>query len=216
MNDTKTFKPDHADLFDIAAGQKGHFTSGQAHEVGFSRDLLSYHASTSRFIRVQRGLYRFRDYPSSPREDVMAAWLAVGKDTAVVSHETALELLELRDVIPNRIHLTIPRSKRYLVAPQGTVLHTTTSPIGASETMLWDGMRMTTPTRAIIDAADNETPHEHIERAVRDAMDRGLTTAGLLQQAISDRPDHIRMLIDRTISVFEREIQNRERNSHRA
>lgn len=216
MHDTMINKPDHADLFDIAAGQQGYFTSEQAREAGFSRDLLSYHASTGRFIRVQRGLYRFRDYPSSPREEVMAAWLAVGRDIAVVSHDSALELLELSDVIPNSIHLTIPRSKRYLTAPPGTVIHTTTSPIGASETMFWDGMRITTPTRSILDAAENGTPHEHIERAVQDAMDRGLTTAGLLQQAASDRPDGVRALIDRTLSELEREIHIRERISHRA
>ncbi len=216
MHDMMTTKPDHADLFDIAAGQQGYFTSEQAREAGFGRDLLSYHASTGRFIRIQRGLYRFRDYPSSPREEVMAAWLAVGREVAVVSHETALELFELSDIIPNAIHLTIPRSKRYLTTPPGTVIHTTSSPIDASEKMFWDGMRMTTPTRSILDAAENGTPHEHIERAVQDAMERGLTTAGLLREAASGRPDRVRALINRILSELEREIRIRERVSHRA
>lgn len=94
MHDTTATKPNHADLFDIATGQHGYFSTEQACEAGFGRDLLSYHASTGCFIRVQRGLYRFRDYPSSPREEIMAALLAV------VSHQTALELLELSGNIP--------------------------------------------------------------------------------------------------------------------
>jgi hypothetical protein len=35
---------------------------------------------------VRRGLYQLRDYPSSPREQVMAAWLSADKEQAVVSH----------------------------------------------------------------------------------------------------------------------------------
>lgn len=58
----------------------------------------------------------------------MAAWLAAGPERAVVSHESALDLLEFSDVIPNAIHLTIPRSRRGLVAPHGVLLHTTTRP----------------------------------------------------------------------------------------
>ena len=47
----------------------------------------------------------------------MAAWLAVGKQNAVVSHESALDLLDLSDVSPDRVHLTVPRSRRGLAAP---------------------------------------------------------------------------------------------------
>ena len=37
-------------------------------------------------------------------------WLAVGKDTAVVSHESALDLLDLSDVIPNAARNSHPHS----------------------------------------------------------------------------------------------------------
>jgi hypothetical protein len=40
--------------------------------------------------------------------------LAVGKDAAGVSHETALDLLDLSDVIPDTVHLTVPRTRRGL------------------------------------------------------------------------------------------------------
>ena len=89
-------------LFRVASGQAGYFTAAQARVCGFSRALLSHHARSGRFPRISHGLYRFREYPSSPREHVLAAWLAVGKDVSVVSHESALDLLDLSDIIPDR------------------------------------------------------------------------------------------------------------------
>ena len=90
--------PDSGALFEVASTQAGYFTAGQAHRACFSARLLQYHTDTGRFIRLRRGLYRLRDYPSSPREEVMAAWLAVGKEPAIVSHESALDLLGLSNV----------------------------------------------------------------------------------------------------------------------
>src|SRR5512133_706176 len=98
-------KPDSLRLFEIASEQGGYFTARQARTCGYGFALLSHHSKSGRFIRVRRGLYRLREYPSSPREEVLAAWLAVGKDVAVVSHESALDLLDLSDVIPNVAHV---------------------------------------------------------------------------------------------------------------
>src|SRR5947209_8651564 len=97
-------RPDHTCIFAVASTQMGYFTALQARECGFRRDLLTRHAHSGRFIRIRRGLYRLRDYPSSPREEIMAAWLSLGPD-AIVSHDSALELLELGTIIPSSIHL---------------------------------------------------------------------------------------------------------------
>ena len=82
-------RPDRAGLFQLASGQRGYFTAAQARGHGFSRALLAHHARTGTLRRVRTGLYRFRDYPSTPREEVVAAWLSVGRDDAAVSHESA-------------------------------------------------------------------------------------------------------------------------------
>lgn len=78
---------------------------------------------------MRRGPCRYREYPSSPREDVLAAWLAVGKTVAVVSHDSALDLLGLSDVIPDAVHLTVPRRRRHLPALPGVKIHTTVRPL---------------------------------------------------------------------------------------
>src|SRR3989442_13049990 len=114
------------DLFAVASQQGGHFTADQARRCGYTWALLSHHALRGRFVRIRRGLYRLRDYPSSPGEDVLAGWLAVGRDDAVVSHESALALLGLSDVVPDRVHLTVSRARRGRKAPPGVRMHTTT------------------------------------------------------------------------------------------
>src|SRR5215218_8190838 len=107
-------RPDLEGLFQLASEQRGYFTTAQAADYGYSRALLAHHAKTGTFQRIYTGVYRFRDYPSTPREELAAAWLAVGKDIAVVSHESALELWELGDLIPDAVHLTVSRNRRNL------------------------------------------------------------------------------------------------------
>src|SRR3712207_329921 len=104
-------------------------------------------------------LFRSRDFPFSPHEDVVAAWLATGKDVAVVSHESALDLWDLSDVVPDVVHLTVPRARRSLAnrPPPGVVVHTTARPWGDGEVRSHEAVRLTSPERTILDAAEAGT-----------------------------------------------------------
>src|SRR5688572_22180598 len=133
MSDAPSASPDHGCLFDVASEQHGFFTVEQAHTCGFGWRLLLYHVKRGRFVHIKRGLYRLRDYPSSPREEAAAAWLSVGRDDAVVSHESALDLLDLSDVTPNSVHLTVPRRRRGLNPPPGATVHTAILPLQPDE-----------------------------------------------------------------------------------
>ncbi|MGH2533366.1 MAG: type IV toxin-antitoxin system AbiEi family antitoxin domain-containing protein [Thermomicrobiales bacterium] len=195
MGDVTIYRPDHTCLFAAASEQHGYFTAAQARACGFTRFLLAKHAETGRFIRIRRGLYRLRDYPSSPREEVVAAWLAVGKDVAVVSHESALDLLELSNVIPNRIHLTVPRSKRHLPDLPGVAIHTTTRPLNPLDVAVRDGIRLTSPTRTILDAAEAGTAPNQIEMAIRQAVEQGLATRRQLEQGARERSKRVNQLV---------------------
>jgi predicted transcriptional regulator of viral defense system len=195
MGDTTTVGPDHRRLFAIASEQRGYFTAAQARVCGFTWDLLAHHAHGGRFLRVRRGLYRLRDYPSSPREEVAAAWLAVGKDRAVVSHDSALDLLGLSDVIPNAVHLTVPRSRRHLPRLPGVLIHTTTRPLHPGDTTVRDGIRLTAAARTILDAAEAGTAPEQIARAVAQALERGLVTAPQLELSARGRVRRVEQLI---------------------
>ncbi len=193
-------KPDHERLFQTASQQGGYFTAAQARTSGFSWASLSYHARRGRFIRVRRGLYRLREYPESTREDVIAAWLAAGRDDAVVSHESALDLLGLSDVVPDKVHLTLPRSKRYRPAPPGVAVHTTTKPLDAGDVVVRDGVRVTSAVRSIVDAAEAGTGPEQIVAAINEALDRGLVTRPQLLDAARSRSKRVEQLVQRAVA----------------
>jgi predicted transcriptional regulator of viral defense system len=192
--------PDRAQLFEVASEQGGYFTAEQARACGYSWALLSHHVKSGRFIRLRRGLYRYREYPSSPREDVLAAWLAVGKDRAVVSHESALDLLDLSDVIPDTAHLTVPRSRRNLPSIPGTTIHTTARPFGPSDLLHREGLVVTSATRSILDAAEAGTAPEQIELAVLQAVERGLAVPEQLQRQAAGRSRRVAALVAGALS----------------
>ena len=193
-------KPDHGYLFDVASEQHGYFTVDQARHCGFGWRALLHHSKSGRFISIRRGLYRLRDFPSSPHDEVAASWLAVGKDHAVVSHESALDLLNLSDMIPNSVHLTVPRSRRGLIPPVGATVHTTIEPLRPDEMMTVDGIRISSAARSIVDAAEGGSGPEQIEMAVAQALNRGLATVGELRRAVSTRGARVRQLIEPTLA----------------
>ena len=201
MHDTKVQRDQslRARLFEIASEQGGYFTAAQAQTCGYSRALLAHHAKSGRFIRIRQGLYRFREYPSSPREDVTAAWLAAGRETTVVSHESALDILGLSDVVPEVVHLTVPRSKRYRTASAGVAVHTTTRRIGKSDVVVREGIRVTGPVRSIVDAAETGTAPEQIMSAIGQALDRGIARQSKLLSAARARGGRVERLVRRAL-----------------
>jgi predicted transcriptional regulator of viral defense system len=199
VNDSVRESPDFEALFGTATEQAGYFTAAQAKAAGYSWPLLSYHAKHGRFIRVARGLYRLRDYPSSPREELIAAWLRLAPDAAI-SHESALELLDLSDIIPESIHLTVPRARRRLARQPGVTTHTTTRPLGAGDVITREGVRLTAPARTILDVAESGVAPEQVVRATRDAIDRGLTTPAVIRAAAESRGRRVKHLIETALS----------------
>jgi predicted transcriptional regulator of viral defense system len=186
MHDTSTVPvPDHRQLYETAEAQSGYFTAAQARAAGVSAALLAHHVRRGGYVRVRRGLYRIRDFPPTPRESVMVAWLAVGRDIAVVSHDSALDLHGLSDVIPEAVHLTVGRPHRYLKPPPDVRLHVVAQPPAPDEIVYRDGIAVTSVARTIADAAADGTAPEQIRRAVREALQRGLSAPAALEVAIA-------------------------------
>ena len=160
--------------------QSGYFTAGQARKYGVSRQLLNHHLRQGRFERVRHGLYRVWGFPGSQYDDIREAWMAVGMDKAIVSHESALLLLELSDNIPDKVHLLVPRRHRGLRRPLGVVLHT--HPDNEKVATAWgDAMPITAPARTLVDVADKLQP-EQAAMAARQALRRGMLTRRQLEQ----------------------------------
>jgi predicted transcriptional regulator of viral defense system len=196
MNDTLPPQSTTDCLFEIASSQHGYFTSSQAEECGVSASLLTYHTRKGQYLRAARGVYRIKNYPTSPREEIVVAWLAIGKDKAVVSHESALDLHDLSDVIPNAVHLTVPRSLRTVPKLPGVRVHTTTQQLTNAEVTIRDGIRVTSIPRTIVDTAATGVGPEQIKIAIQQALQRGQTTRRRILDATRHQSQRVQQLIE--------------------
>ena len=172
-------------LYALAEGQSGFFTAQQAIDAGVARSTLAYHARESGMLRrAGRGVYRLRRFPSSPHEHVVCAWLGLSRAGAVVSHVSALELMELTDLIADEVHVTVPRSKRGAAVPAGVRAHFTTRPIEGRHRHAVSGIPVTGVERTIADVVRAEGWSEQVDLAVRQSLRRGMTTPGRLSEAL--------------------------------
>jgi predicted transcriptional regulator of viral defense system len=191
---------DHTRLYRVAEAQAGFFTARQAADAGMARSTLSHHAARDgRYERVAQGVYRLRQFPSSPHEHVVATWLSLGGNDAVVSHASALELHDLSDVIADEVHLTVPRSARWRRRRPGTHLHFASQPVAAGERQRVLGLPVTTVERTIADYVQDAGQPEQAEMAVAQAIAKGLTTAPRLRAAAAGRSARVRDQIERAI-----------------
>lgn len=189
-------RPDVRGLEAEAYQQSGYFSAHQAREHKISRQLLDHHVRQGRFERVRRGLYRVQGFPSLEHDDMREKWMAVGSDKAILSHQSALALLDLSDNIPNSVHLLVPRRLRGLRRPPGVVIHTRADDEVVS-TVWRDGLPLTAPARTLVDAAAGLQP-EQASMAVQQALRRGLLTRRQLQDEAARR--HKERLIEVLLS----------------
>jgi predicted transcriptional regulator of viral defense system len=194
--------PDHNKLFELASQQAGYFTTEQAKRRGFNWDILSYHSRKGNFLHTRRGLYRLARFPASPHEEIIAAWLAFGPKEAAVSHESALQLFDLADVVPTRVHLTVPRVKRSRKPLPGVKIHTAINALRRRDTLVRHGVRVTTPARSIADSASYGTAPEQVVRAAQEALRRGLATRSELLAAVRRHGGRGEKLIRQAVEEF--------------
>src|SRR5260370_462993 len=173
MGRSRQTKPDWNRLYETALAQEGHFTTQQALDAGYSSQLLVKYLASGKLTRVRRSVYRLKHFPPGQQEDLVALWLWSDR-AGVFSHETALMLHELSDVLPARAHLTVPEKWRLrrLRVPEGVVLHYADLP---KRERVWIGVvPVTSVPRTLADCAADHFPPDLLSAAVDQALTRGL------------------------------------------
>jgi predicted transcriptional regulator of viral defense system len=165
--------PDWDALFGVAQAQSGYFTTGQAAAAGYSPQLLAKYLGNGKVARVRRGIYHLVHFPASEQEDLVVLWLWA-EQAGVFSHETALALHDLSDVLPSKVHMTIPASwqRRRLRVPAGLVLHY--ADLSDDERTGFSAVPVTTPRRTLRDCIEANVSPELVRQAVYQARRRGL------------------------------------------
>lgn len=165
-------------LFEIADRQQGYFTSKQAQECGISRSHFYRKLQSGEWVKALRGVYRLAQYPVSDRPELVlwTLWSRDKKDQpqGVWSHETALDIHELSDIMPAKMHMTIPpRFRKQIAIPKNLKLHVTM--LTKTDIEERHGYRVTTPLRTLIDVIKEDTvPSEQIAQAIKDGLRSGV------------------------------------------
>lgn len=162
-------------------GQEGLFTTRQAADAGYSPQLLLKYLRNGRIVRVRRGIYRIVHFPAAEHEDLVMLWLW-SEGEGVCSHETALLLHELSDVLPRRVHLILPLAwaKRRFRVPRGVILHH--ADVAEDERMAIGAVPVTNVRRTLLDCIDVQVSPELIQAALRQARTRGLIDKGDIKE----------------------------------
>lgn len=182
-------KDNERKLYSIAETQQGYFTTRQALAAGYSYETHHYHVASGAWVREHRGIYRLAMFPVSGEGQYIlwSLWSygRNGKPQGAYSHQTALSLHELSDVMPARLHMTVPRSFRRSAEPPAIlILHK--GEFAEAEIEQRSGYRVVRPLRAIVELLHAETEsRDQLSRALRDALARGLVTAMEMERSIA-------------------------------
>ena len=167
-------------LYETAQSQQGFFTTKQATRAGFAEKTHSYHVKVGNWIREHRGIYRLADFPAAERPDLML-WYVWSRNRHEVpegtySHDTALSLHELSDIMPSKLHMTVPKHfRRNSRIPEILLLHRADLVEGDVQEMY--GMRVTRPLRTILDLLQvGWVDRTLVRQAIDEAMRRGLVS----------------------------------------
>ncbi len=174
-------------LYELAAPQGGYFTARQAREAGYEDNVHPYHVRSRNWVREARGVYRLSQFPLPARPDLMVwqLWSRNRQDEpqGVFSHATALSLNEISDVMPAKLHMTVPPGFRRMSAiPDVLRLHR--ERLSGRDVQTIDGVRVTAPMRTLLDViAEGAIAQELLVQAVDEALRRGVITRRQLEEA---------------------------------
>ncbi len=189
MNDTQ--------LYEIAERQAGYFSARQARQSGYSKALLSHHIQSGRFLRVRRGVYRLAHFPEMPHADLYIAWLSAG-EKAVLSHESALLLYGLTDLLPAEIHFTVPRTASRRLS--GIRFHT--ARLNPEEVTIRQGLPVTTLPRTMTDLIRSGVAEEWVRQAIHQALKRGMVSEAALEEEARRRGRRVAALLRRALEEY--------------
>lgn len=167
-------------LYLIAERQQGFFTAAQAVACGYPTSGHVYHLKVGTWRREYRGIYRLVRFPMSDDAQYVlwALWSRnrLGVPQGVYSHQTALALFELSDLMPKRLHITVPPDfRRSAPIPEVLVLHR--GRFAPDECEERRGYRVTRPLRAVADLlADASVSKEYLRQALEQSLESGLIT----------------------------------------
>lgn len=187
------------EILELAVENHGYITAREAAAAGMDPVQLRKLFASGRLERSSHGVYRVPALASGPHA-LYAEAIAWTRDRGVLSHESALDLLDLCEVNPVQIHLTVPVS----YGPRrrgGEQYRVWRRDLPESDKARVDGIATTRADRSIRDCLALGTDPAQLELACRNGLREGYLDEQrfevLLALVRSDRmrPDRSRVSI---------------------
>ena len=159
----------------------GYFTRADARAAGMSDTVFEAALREEKIEPISADVYHLVQFPHAENEELMTLWLQTDR-RGVLSHDTALFLHKLSDILPRRSHVTVPfgwdpgerKLDDHVVLYHGEVGHDEIDWIGP--------VPYTAPLRTLRDCIATHLSPDLIEQAIAEGLERGLfTEADLLR-----------------------------------
>ncbi len=165
----------------IAGEQHAAVTRRQLLEAGVSRHVIGHRVRSGLLVPIHAGVYRVAGGPVTWHQRILAATLAAG---GVASHRAAAYLHGLDGIDP-RLEVTVEPTRA--PHPNGILVHRLELARGNVERR--DGIPRTRPAATIFGLAA-VVPPALLERALDDALVRGLVSCDQLQRRLDAGSHH--------------------------
>jgi hypothetical protein len=167
----------------LADHQYGVISRAQALRAGLTVDMIKFRVRSGRWRQIHPGVYATFTGVLSRNAQLWAAVLSVGAG-AVLSHETAAELLRLTDKATDQIHVTVPR-QRHVAGTSGIRVHRSARAVEAA--LGCSNPPCTRVEETVLDLTQAAANFDDVCGWVTRAFARDLTNETLLRAAMERR-----------------------------
>jgi predicted transcriptional regulator of viral defense system len=163
-------------LHEIAEDNYGFLTVDDARRANIRPQRLAEMARRGSLRREGLGLYRLDPFPAHELDSYRKATLWPYGVEGVLSHETALDLYELSDVNPAKIHITVPKRYRLRRREAPLPYHFHHEDLDERDITRHEGLPIVTPAKAIRQCHEANLRRDLLRQALEDAKQKGLLT----------------------------------------
>jgi predicted transcriptional regulator of viral defense system len=163
-------------LYEIGEDNYGFVTMEDARRAGILPQRVIEMAHRGTLHREGRALYRLDPFPAHPLDSYRKATLWPYPVEGVLGYETALDLYELGDVNPAKVHVVVPRDFRVRrrTVPAQYVLHH--EDLDERDVTRYEGLPVVTAAKAIRQCDQAHLRRDLLRQALEEARQRGLLT----------------------------------------
>jgi hypothetical protein len=168
----------------LARRQYGVVTVAQLLALGVGEHGIYERVRTGRLLRLHRGVYAVGHEHLRRQGHWLAAVLACGPG-AVLSHQSAAALWEIRPSASSVVHVTVP-TQNGRVRRRGVRVHRS-GRIAPDEVTVMDGIPVTTLARTLLDLAD-VLPRQDLRRVINESEYRHLFDLASITAVVDANP----------------------------